>query len=134
MCLSYRVRIAPCIRSIISVRLISVVQASEQQESPRGILTPAHIRVPLFAIQLQVSQIQKPSCGRVKAHSATNLKRTKAAALVESSKKQSIALVLKDIAVAMERFSPLFNKTLLPHRPPSATAANRLLFTDAEDE
>ena len=111
------------------MRDIAVVQASEQQESP-----PAHLRVPLFAVQLQVSQIPEPSCGRVKGHSAPNSKRTKAAALVESSKKQSIALVLKDVAVAMERFGPLFNRSLLPHSPPSATAANRLLFTDAEDE
>ena len=73
-------------------------------------------------------------CGRVKAHSSPNTKRTKAAALVESSKKQTIALVPKDVAAAMERFSPLFNKGLFPHTAPPATAANRLLFTDAEDE
>jgi hypothetical protein len=53
---------------------------------------------------------------------------------VESSKKQTIALVPKDVAAAMERFSPLFNKSLFPHTAPPATAANRLLFTDAEDE
>jgi len=57
-----------------------------------------------------------------------------AAALVESTKRQTIAVVPKDIASAMERFSSLFNINLFPRKAPPATAANRLLFTDAEDE
>ncbi|KAG0558050.1 hypothetical protein M758_10G001000 [Ceratodon purpureus] len=105
-----------------------VVQASEQQ------LIPEYSREPLFAVRVQVSQIPKSACGRVKAHPSPNMKRTKAAALVESSKKQTIVLVPKGIAAAMERFAPLFNKRLLPHIAPPASAVNRLLFTDAEDE
>lgn len=61
-------------------------------------------------------------------------KKTLAAVLVESTKKQSIALVPKQIAELAQRFLPLFNPALFPHKPPPTPVANRVLFTDAEDE
>lgn len=61
-------------------------------------------------------------------------KKTLAAALVESTKRQSVAVVPKDIAKLAERFFPLFNPSLFPHKPPPAAVVNRVLFTDAEDE
>lgn len=61
-------------------------------------------------------------------------KRTMASALVERAKKQSVAPVPKEIAKLAQRFYPLFNPALYPHKPPPAPVANRVLFTDAEDE
>ena len=80
-----------------------------------------------------MSQISKSAFERVKAHSSPDTMNTMTA-LVESIKEQPIALVPKGIAAAMVRFSPLFNKSLFPHRAPSSTAAKRLLFTASEDE
>lgn len=60
-------------------------------------------------------------------------KKTIAATAVERSKKQSIALVPKEIARLALRFFPFFNPALFPHKPPPASVANRFLFTDAED-
>ncbi|XP_038689681.1 uncharacterized protein LOC119988639 isoform X2 [Tripterygium wilfordii] len=62
------------------------------------------------------------------------LRKTLAASIVESAKKQSIAFVPKEIAKLAQRFFPLFNPALYPHKPPPASVANRVLFTDAEDE
>ncbi|PON43914.1 ATPase, F1 complex, gamma subunit [Parasponia andersonii] len=61
-------------------------------------------------------------------------KKTLAATIVESTKKQSVALVPKDIAKLSQRFLTLFNPALFPHKPPSAAVSNRVLFTDSEDE
>ena len=61
-------------------------------------------------------------------------KKTLAATLVEKTKKQSVAVVPKEIAKLAERFFPLFNPALFPHKPPPVAVANRVLFTDAEDE
>ncbi|CAK7351221.1 unnamed protein product [Dovyalis caffra] len=61
-------------------------------------------------------------------------KKTLAASIVESTKKQSIALVPKDISKLAQRFLPLFNPVLFPHKPPPAAVANRVLFTVSEDE
>lgn len=61
-------------------------------------------------------------------------KRTMASALVERAKKQSVAPVPKEVAKLAQRFYPLFNPALYPHKPPPAPVANRVLFTDAEDE
>lgn len=60
-------------------------------------------------------------------------KKSLAATLVESTMKQSIALVPADIAKLAQRFLHLFNSTLFPHKPPTPAVANRVLFTDAED-
>ncbi|TKY72160.1 Myb protein O [Spatholobus suberectus] len=61
-------------------------------------------------------------------------KKTLAAMLVESTKKQSIALVAKEVAKLAQRFLALFNPALFPHKPPPAAVVNRILFTDSEDE
>lgn len=60
-------------------------------------------------------------------------KRSLASVLVENTKKESVALVPRDIAKSAQRFCPLFNAALFPHKPPAAAVANRVLFTDAED-
>lgn len=60
-------------------------------------------------------------------------KKTLAAMLVESTMKEPVTLVPKDIAKLTQRFYPLFNSALFPHKPPVQTAASRVLFTDAED-
>lgn len=61
-------------------------------------------------------------------------KKSLAATIVESTKKQSVALVPRAISKLAQRFFPLFNPALFPHKPPTGTIANRVLFTDAEDE
>ncbi|XP_047094184.1 uncharacterized protein LOC124706564 [Lolium rigidum] len=60
-------------------------------------------------------------------------KKTLAATLVESSKKETIALVPFDIARLAQRFYPLFNFFLFPRKPPPAAMVQRVNFTDAED-
>ncbi|KAL0908828.1 hypothetical protein M5K25_023337 [Dendrobium thyrsiflorum] len=60
-------------------------------------------------------------------------KKSLAATLVESTMKQSIALVPADIAKLAQRFLHLFNAALFPRKPPTPAVANRVLFTDAED-
>lgn len=60
-------------------------------------------------------------------------KKTLAGTLVERTKKQSVAPVPKNIAKLAQVFFPLFNPALFPHKPPHASLANRVLFTDAED-
>ncbi|XP_020572142.1 uncharacterized protein LOC110018977 [Phalaenopsis equestris] len=59
-------------------------------------------------------------------------KKSLAATLVESTMKQSVALV-PAIAKLAQRFLHLFNAALFPHKPPTPAVANRVLFTDAED-
>ncbi|GAV85021.1 Myb_DNA-bind_6 domain-containing protein [Cephalotus follicularis] len=61
-------------------------------------------------------------------------KKTLAATLVEKTKKQSVALVPKEIAKLAQRFISLFNPALFPHNPPPTAVANRVLFTESEDE
>ncbi|KAJ0963458.1 hypothetical protein J5N97_028580 [Dioscorea zingiberensis] len=60
-------------------------------------------------------------------------KKSLAAILVESTMKESVALVPKVIAKLTQRFYPLFNSALFPHKPPLQAVASRVLFTDAED-
>ncbi|KAG9448661.1 hypothetical protein H6P81_008626 [Aristolochia fimbriata] len=73
--------------------------------------------------------------GRVEAQEQNQQpKKSLAGTLVESSKKQSVALVPKNIVDLAQKFFPLFNSALFPHKPPSTPVASRLLFTDAEDE
>ncbi|KAJ8559741.1 hypothetical protein K7X08_003799 [Anisodus acutangulus] len=66
--------------------------------------------------------------------SSRTSKKTMAAVLVEKAKKQAVAPVPNEIAKLAQRFYPLFNPALYPHKPPPAAVANRVLFTDAEDE
>lgn len=61
-------------------------------------------------------------------------KKTLAAMLVESTMKQSIASVPKEIAELTQRFLPMFNPVFFPHKPPPPAVVNRVLFTDSEDE
>ncbi|KAI3990758.1 hypothetical protein MKX01_023058 [Papaver californicum] len=61
-------------------------------------------------------------------------KKTLAASIVEFSKKQPVSLVPKEIVKLTQRFYPLFNSALFPHRPPPSSVVNRVLFTDNEDE
>lgn len=70
----------------------------------------------------------------VSASSHQPPKKTLAAALVESTKRQSVALVHKEIVQLAQKFFPLFNSALFPHKPPPTAVANRVLFTDSEDE
>lgn len=58
---------------------------------------------------------------------------TMAAPLAEAPQKKKIALVPKEISIAVGRFAPFFNPDLFPHQPPPAVSANRILFTEAED-
>ncbi|KNA06475.1 hypothetical protein SOVF_180670 isoform A, partial [Spinacia oleracea] len=60
-------------------------------------------------------------------------KKTLAATLVESTKKQSVALVPQQITKLAHPFYSLFNPALFPHKPPTSAVANRVLFTGAED-
>ncbi|XP_040363250.1 uncharacterized protein LOC112202139 isoform X1 [Rosa chinensis] len=63
-------------------------------------------------------------------------KKSLATAIVESTKKRSSALVPREIANLAQRFYPLFNPALYPHKPPRAPLqlSHRVLYTDAEDE
>lgn len=61
-------------------------------------------------------------------------RKTLAAMLVDSTKKQSVALVPKKVANLTQRFLAFFNPALFPHKPPPAAVVNRILFTDSEDE
>ncbi|KAL0417333.1 UNVERIFIED_CONTAM: hypothetical protein Slati_3565200 [Sesamum latifolium] len=75
------------------------------------------------------------SSGALSSSSSNQMaKKTMAATLLEKAKSQSVALVPKEIAKLAQRFWPLFNPALYPHKPPPAPLANRVLFTDAEDE
>ncbi|GJN29417.1 hypothetical protein PR202_gb17643 [Eleusine coracana subsp. coracana] len=60
-------------------------------------------------------------------------KKSLAATLVESAQKEMVALVPSEIARLAQRFFPLFNFSLFPHKPPPSAMASRVLFTDAED-
>ncbi|PKA56748.1 hypothetical protein AXF42_Ash002051 [Apostasia shenzhenica] len=75
---------------------------------------------PSSSCQLQSDHNQQP-------------KKSLAATLVESTMRQSVALVPSDIAKLAQRFFHLFNAALFPHKPPTPAVANRVLFTDAED-
>lgn len=87
-------------------------------------------RVPLFPLPLQ--HISSPPSMSLSHQQQT--KKTLAATIVESAKKESVALVHKDIAKLAKTFLPLFKVSLYPHKPPAAAVSNRFLFTDAEDE
>ncbi|KAF9606997.1 hypothetical protein IFM89_030416, partial [Coptis chinensis] len=76
----------------------------------------------------------KPSAVSSSSNPNQPPKKTLAATLVEKTKKQSIAPAPKRIVSLAQRFYPLFNPALYPHKPPPPSVANRVLFTDTEDE
>ncbi|KAG1347892.1 hypothetical protein COCNU_06G017210 [Cocos nucifera] len=101
-------------------------------------------RVPLFPLPIFAShsQTNNDHLGRAITMSSKTAspspaqvqpKKSLAATLVESTMKQSVALVPLDIARLAQKFFPLFNLALFPHKPPMPAVANRVLFTDAED-
>ncbi|KAL8542472.1 hypothetical protein ACS0TY_003363 [Phlomoides rotata] len=102
-------------------------------------------REPLFPPRNSLCSVESDGQGETEnippdsseiSHSSRNQKpkKTMAASLLEKAKSQSVALVPKEIATLARRFSSLFNPALYPHKPPPAPIANRVLFTDAEDE
>ncbi|KAJ0078822.1 hypothetical protein Patl1_24607 [Pistacia atlantica] len=101
-------------------------------------------REPLFPFPFTSFVQANAEASKEKTPSSTNTvpsspseqptKKSLAVALVESTKKQSVALVPKEISKLVQRFFPFFNPSLFPHKPPSMAVANRVLFTDAEDE
>lgn len=95
-------------------------------------------RKPLFHLPCSLSFDEGNVCVAANVVSSTPAqdtpKKTLAASIVESAKRQSITLVPKDINKLAERFIPFFNPELFPHKPPPAAVANRILFTDSEDE
>ncbi|XP_010906649.1 uncharacterized protein [Elaeis guineensis] len=101
-------------------------------------------RVPLFPLPMFAShsETNNDHLGRATTTSSKTAspspaqvqpKKSLAATLVESTMKQSVALVPLDIARLAQKFFPLFNLALFPHKPPMPAVANRVLFTDAED-
>nr|GME21676.1 protein argonaute 1B [Ipomoea batatas] len=116
--------------------------AQEYQRQPLGATNDVRAeKIPLFpACNIQQSaetDCHAPSSSSVDLTSSSNVqiaKKTLAASLVERAKKESIALVPKEIAKLAQQFYPLFNPTLYPHKAPPAAVVNRVLFTDAEDK
>lgn len=62
------------------------------------------------------------------------VKKTMAAALVESTKKQDFAPVPKEVAGVVQQFLSYFNIAMFPHKTPPVSTTSRILFTEAEDE
>lgn len=91
---------------------------------------------PLKTLHFSYDEVQKGSeavSGNPSLGNDQGPKKTLAGTLAERSKKQSVAPVPKQIAKLAQRFFFLFNPALFPHKPPPASTANRVLFTDAED-
>lgn len=127
----------------ITFKSVAVVQDSKLQNVDSEASYSKNEKEPLFAVRIEDQSSKSASGQSQQPHLLQmgpltppfpQMKKTMAAALVESTKKQSIALILKDVAVAIQRFLPFFNRGLFPHKAPPASTANRLLFTDAEDE
>lgn len=116
--------------------------AQEYQRQPLGATNDVRSeKVSLFpACNIQLSaetDCHASSSSSVDLTSSSNVqiaKKTLAASLVERAKKESIALVSKEIAKLAKQFYPLFNPALFPHKAPPAAVVNRVLFTDAEDK
>ncbi|KAG0452414.1 hypothetical protein HPP92_025078 [Vanilla planifolia] len=87
---------------------------------------------PLFALPVSAS-LSNTMTTVSPASCQPQPKKSLAATLVESTMKQSAALVPADISKSAQRFFHLFNPALFPHKPPVPAVANRVLFTDAED-
>ncbi|PIN17518.1 hypothetical protein CDL12_09829 [Handroanthus impetiginosus] len=123
----------------------SAVRAYERYQIELGSETRCE-KEPLFPLQNSQCSAESdgqgeaennpPDAGGMLSSSSSNQvpKKTMAATLLEKAKNQSVALVPKEITKLAQRFWPLFNSALYPHKPPPAPLANRVLFTDAEDE
>lgn len=130
---------------ITCLKLLTAVQ-EYQRRHVQGLVDNRFDREPLFPFPTfqplaeasgEVSRGTMPpaiNMEPVSTSSHQQPKKTLAAALVESTKKQSIALVHKEIVKLAQKFFPLFNSALFPHKPPPTPVANRVLFTDSEDE
>ncbi|KAJ4954889.1 hypothetical protein NE237_011672 [Protea cynaroides] len=112
-------------------RHVEGVCASSFEKEP---LFPHPTLPPLAEANSEVLRGATPQGPHTSSPGSQQPKKTLAATLVESTKKQSVALVQKDIVKLVQRFFPLFNSALFPHKPPPVAVANRVLFTDAEDE
>ncbi|KAL2545345.1 uncharacterized protein Fot_14578 [Forsythia ovata] len=93
-------------------------------------------REPLFPLCNFPCTSEPDGQGLIVSSPASNQmpKKTMASTLIEKAKNQSVALVPKEIAKLAQRFCPLFNPVLYPHKPPPAPLTSRVLFTDSEDE
>ncbi|KAL4388282.1 hypothetical protein GQ457_09G001310 [Hibiscus cannabinus] len=121
----------------------SAVQEHRQRQLESG-CTAQYEKAPLFPLPCSPSMAEANNeasrsalpAGCIAPSSACQppAKKTLAATLVEKTKMQSVAFVPKEIAKLAQRFFPLFNRALFPHKPPPVAVANRVLFTDAEDE
>ncbi|XP_048131823.1 uncharacterized protein LOC115725896 isoform X3 [Rhodamnia argentea] len=112
------------------------VESTCDIRSEREPLFPISSSLSAVEVDIQVLSGASPSNARTGSPSSGHhpLKRSLAAAIVESAKKQSVALVERDVAKLAQIFFPVFNRALFPHKPPPSAVANRVLFTDAEDE
>ena len=112
------------------------IEAACDTGSKKEPLFPFHSSQSFAEANAEVLRETTPPTAKVPSYPAGDQppKRTLAAALVERTKKQPVALVSKEIAKLAHRFLPLFNPALFPHKPPPAPVASRVLFTDAEDE
>lgn len=127
---------------IYSTYALAVVREFRRRNVESSCDMPSE-RVPLFSVS---SMVEVSFDGANRGASSTDVlekmpssssqpqKKTLAASLVETTKKQSIALVPKEVASSAQIFLPLFNQALFPHKPPPTAVTNRVLFTDAEDE
>ncbi|PSR88093.1 Myb-like protein [Actinidia chinensis var. chinensis] len=112
------------------------IEAACDTGSKKEPLFPFHSSLSFAEANAEVLRETTPPTAKVPSYPSGDQppKRTLAAALVERTKKQPVALVSKEIAKLAHRFLPLFNPALFPHKPPPAPVASRVLFTDAEDE
>ncbi|KAK7359775.1 hypothetical protein VNO77_01740 [Canavalia gladiata] len=129
----------------LSRRYVDDIYSAAQEFRKRYIQSGCDSRVekePLFPFVSSVAEANNEissgtASGAVNAATTSpgqQPKKTLAAMLVESTKKQSIALVPKEVAKLAQRFLSMFNPALFPHKPPPAAVVNRVLFTDSEDE
>lgn len=125
--------------------MLAAVRAYERYQIELGFETPCQ-KEPLFHLRNSLCSAESDGQGEMEntpPDSSTALsassrnqmpKKTMAATLLEKAKTQPVAPVPKEIAKLAQRFWPLFNPALYPHKPPPAALVNRVLFTDAEDE
>ncbi|XP_057804098.1 uncharacterized protein LOC131019550 isoform X1 [Salvia miltiorrhiza] len=123
----------------------TAVRAYERYQIERGFETPSQ-KEPLFPLRNSLCSAESDGQGETdntlpdssKAPSPSSRhrmpKKTMATTLLEKAKNQPVAPVPKEIAKLAQRFWPLFNPALYPHKPAPVSLTTRVLFTDAEDE